>query len=126
VSSAVFTPARCSPWPKGPAKELLYAVVEMKRQNLRWASAGVVPRIASPMALTFGVDTDQDMIRGVIITCRPDSDSRGPSWLTFLGYSGQFVELRCGQPNCACHRDVTQRDGPYFEWTYKVKAKPST
>ena len=31
--------------------------------------------------------------------------------------------MKCGQPNCACHRDPAQRHGPYFEWTYKVKGK---
>ena len=31
--------------------------------------------------------------------------------------------MKCGQPNCACHRDPHQRHGPYFEWTYKVKGK---
>jgi hypothetical protein len=31
--------------------------------------------------------------------------------------------MKCGQPNCACHRDATQRHGPYFEWTYKVHGK---
>ena len=31
--------------------------------------------------------------------------------------------MKCGQPNCVCHRDATQRHGPYFEWTYKVKGK---
>ena len=31
--------------------------------------------------------------------------------------------MKCGQPSCACHQDVTQRHGPYFEWTYKVKGK---
>ena len=31
--------------------------------------------------------------------------------------------MKCGQPNCACHRDASQRHGPYFEWTYKVKGK---
>ena len=31
--------------------------------------------------------------------------------------------MKCGQPNCACQRDATQRHGPYFEWTYKVKGK---
>src|SRR5260370_42247763 len=29
--------------------------------------------------------------------------------------------MKCGQPNCACHRDPSQRHGPYFEWTYKVQ-----
>ena len=31
--------------------------------------------------------------------------------------------MKCGQPYCACHRDPSQRHGPYFEWTYKLKGK---
>jgi len=31
--------------------------------------------------------------------------------------------MKCGQPTCACQRDASQRHGPYFEWTYKVKGK---
>jgi hypothetical protein len=31
--------------------------------------------------------------------------------------------MKCGQPQCACHRDPAQRHGPYFEWTYKVNGK---
>jgi type II secretory pathway component PulJ len=31
--------------------------------------------------------------------------------------------MKCGHPNCACHRDASLRHGPYFEWTYKVKGK---
>lgn len=31
--------------------------------------------------------------------------------------------MKCGHPNCACHRDPSLRHGPYFEWTYKVKGK---
>ena len=31
--------------------------------------------------------------------------------------------MKCGQPTCACQRDVSQRHGPYFQWTYKVKGK---
>ncbi len=31
--------------------------------------------------------------------------------------------MKCGQPQCACHRDPTKRHGPYFEWTYKAKGK---
>jgi hypothetical protein len=27
--------------------------------------------------------------------------------------------MKCGQPQCACHRDPAKRHGPYFEWTYK-------
>lgn len=31
--------------------------------------------------------------------------------------------MKCGRPQCACHRDPAQRHGPYFEWTYKVAGK---
>jgi type II secretory pathway component PulJ len=31
--------------------------------------------------------------------------------------------MKCGHPQCACHRDTAQRHGPYFEWTYKVNGK---
>ena len=31
--------------------------------------------------------------------------------------------MKCGHPTCACHRDASQRHGPYFEWTYKVNGK---
>ena len=31
--------------------------------------------------------------------------------------------MKCGRPNCACHRDPAQRHGPYFEWTYKAAGK---
>ena len=31
--------------------------------------------------------------------------------------------MKCGQPQCACHRDAAKRHGPYYEWTYKAKGK---
>src|ERR1035438_1841802 len=31
--------------------------------------------------------------------------------------------LKCGRPQCACHRDPAARHGPYFEWTYKAAGK---
>ena len=31
--------------------------------------------------------------------------------------------MKCGHPQCACHRDPSKRHGPYFEWTYKVAGK---
>jgi hypothetical protein len=31
--------------------------------------------------------------------------------------------MKCGQPQCACHRDLSKRHGPYFEWTYKANGK---
>src|SRR5208283_4650174 len=31
--------------------------------------------------------------------------------------------MKCGHPQCPCHRDPAKRHGPYFEWTYKAKGK---
>src|SRR6516162_6351758 len=77
--------ARCDgrPGPKGPNPELIGAVVAMKRRN---PSRGC-PHIAQQIALAFGVEIDKDVVRR-ILSChyRPESDSAGPSWLTFLGH----------------------------------------
>jgi hypothetical protein len=42
------------PGAKGPPKELIDAVVEMKRRNPTWGC----PRIAQQITLAFGVDID--------------------------------------------------------------------
>jgi len=31
--------------------------------------------------------------------------------------------MKCGNKQCACHRDPAKRHGPYFECTYKVQNK---
>ena len=31
--------------------------------------------------------------------------------------------LPCGTPSCRCHSDPSQRHGPYWQWTSKVKGK---
>lgn len=72
----------CRPGPKGPAKELIDAVVGMKRRNPSWGC----PRIAQQITLAFGVDIDKDVVRRILGKhYRPESGSGGPSWLTFLG-----------------------------------------
>src|SRR5215467_3446751 len=69
------------PGPKGPTKELIDAVVEMKRRNLTWGCK----RIAQQVALAFGVDIDKDVARRILgIHFQPEAGSGGPSWLTFI------------------------------------------
>jgi len=76
-------PRRRRPGPKGPNKELIDAVVEMKRRNPNWGC----PRIAQQITLAFGVEIDKDVVRrNLSLYYRPESDSEGPSWLTFLGH----------------------------------------
>src|SRR5262249_3263734 len=73
---------RRSPGPKGPTKELIDAVVAMKRRNPSWGC----PRIAEQISLAFSVDIDKDVVRRILGKhFRPESGSGGPSWLTFLG-----------------------------------------
>jgi hypothetical protein len=69
------------PGPKGPAQELIDAVVEMKRRNPTWGC----PRIAQQITLAFGVDIDKDVVRRILGKhYGQESGSDGPSWLTFL------------------------------------------
>ena len=71
------------PGPKGPDKALIDAVVEMKRRNPSWGC----PRIAQQIALAFGVKIDKDVVHRILgVHYRPEPDSAGPSWLTFLGH----------------------------------------
>jgi putative transposase len=72
------------PGPKGPTKELIDTVVEMKRRNPIWGC----PRIAEQIALAFGIEIDKDVVRRILsVHYRPKSDSGGPSWLTFIGHT---------------------------------------
>lgn len=79
----LFSPKRKKrPGPKGPSRELIDAVVEMKRRNPNWGC----PRIAQQISLAFGVEIDKDVVRRILsVHYKPESDSAGPSWLTFLG-----------------------------------------
>ena len=80
----LFSPKRRRTGPKGPAKALVAAIVEMKRRNPTWGC----PRIAQQIALAFAVDIDKDVVRRVLAThYRPDPGGSGPSWLTFLGHA---------------------------------------
>jgi transposase InsO family protein len=72
------------PGPNGPSKELIDAIVDTKRRNPAWGC----PRIAQQIALAFGIPMDKDIVRRVLAShYKPDPDSCGPSWLTFLGHT---------------------------------------
>jgi putative transposase len=58
----LFSPERRRrPGPKGPKKDLIDAVVAMKRRNPGWGC----PRIAQQIALAFAVEIDKDVVRRV-------------------------------------------------------------
>jgi putative transposase len=73
---------RRQPGPKGPSRELIAAIVELKRRNPRFGCV----HIAQQSSHTFGVNIDKDVVRRVLAKhYRPDSGTDGPSWLTFIG-----------------------------------------
>jgi putative transposase len=75
---------RHRPGPKGPKKDLIDAVVAMKRRNPRWGC----PRIAQQISLAFGAQIDKDVVRRLLsVHYRPESGSGRPCWLTFLGHT---------------------------------------
>src|ERR1039458_6610322 len=74
---------RGRPGPKGPTKELIEAVVQMKQRNPTWGC----PRIAQQIALAFDIPIDKDVVRKILAShYRPEQASGGPSWLTFIGH----------------------------------------
>jgi len=72
------------PGPKGPSKEVISAIVEMKQRNPRYGC----PRIAQQINLAFGLDLDKDTVRRILaVHCKPNTCNGGPSWLTTLGHT---------------------------------------
>ena len=70
--------------PKGPSREVINAIVAMKRRNPRYGC----PRIAQQINLAFGLDLDKDTVRRVLaVHYKPDPGNHGPSWLTTIGHA---------------------------------------
>src|SRR5271167_3881928 len=74
--------SRRRPGPKGPAAELIAAIVEMKSRNPNFGHL----RIAQQISHAFGVELDKDVVRRVLAKhYRPrTTGTDGPSWLAFL------------------------------------------
>ena len=72
------------PGPKGPSREVVAAVVEMKQRNPTWGC----PRIAQQIALAFGIPMNKDVVRRILaVRYHPQPDAAGPSWLMVLGHA---------------------------------------
>jgi putative transposase len=80
----VFSPsARKKPGPKGPGKEVIAAVVEMKQRNPTWGS----PQIAQQIAWAFNIPINKDVVRRILaVHYHPGANCSGPSWLSFIGH----------------------------------------
>jgi hypothetical protein len=72
------------PGPRGPSREVIAAVVDMKRRNPSWGC----PRIARQITLAFGIPMNKDVVRRILaVRYHPQPDAAGPSWLTVLGHA---------------------------------------
>jgi putative transposase len=72
------------PGPKGPSRDVVAAVVDMKRRNPTWGC----PRIAQQIALAFGIPINKDVVQRILaVRSQPRPDSAGPSWLAVLGHA---------------------------------------
>ena len=81
----LFSPKqRTKPGPKGPAADLIRAVIEMKKRNSTWGC----PQIADQINLAFGTSINKDVVRRILaLHYQPAPNADGPSWLTFLGHT---------------------------------------
>jgi putative transposase len=69
------------PGPKGPSKELIAAILEIKRLNPRFGC----PRIAQQISHAFGLEIDKDVVRRILANHPPPkSGGNGPSWLSAI------------------------------------------
>jgi putative transposase len=74
---------RRKPGPKGPAPELIAAIVQMKHRNPGFGCL----RIAQQISHALGIEIDKDVVRRVLAKhYRPEPGSDGPSLLTFIGH----------------------------------------
>src|SRR5208283_1195687 len=70
------------PGPKGPSRELIAAVVEMKRRNPRMGCR----KIAEQISTAFGLEINKDVVRRILIQYyQPAPGGAGPSWLSVIG-----------------------------------------
>ena len=81
----LYSPSkRRRPGPRGPSKELIDAVIEMKRRNPRFGCRKIAEQISS----AFGIAINKDVVRRILIQhSRPVPSDDGPSWLTVIGHA---------------------------------------
>ena len=70
-----------TPGPKGPSREFIELVLEMKRRN---PTFGCV-EIAEQLTKTFAFPLNKDVVRRILVTYYRQERGNGLSWLSFLG-----------------------------------------
>ena len=102
---------RRKPGPKGPAAELIAAIVEMKRRNPKFGCV----RIAQQITHAFGIEIDKDLVRRVLAKHYHPGNSR----------AGSHPELRPPQDSPIVTRAVIQLMNE-LNWTRAVGWKTSS
>src|SRR5262249_48925662 len=104
--------------PKGPPKEFIEAIVEMKRRN---PSRGC-PRIAQQITLAFDVSINKDVVRRILAAhYHPSADSSGPSWLTYIGHAKDSLRsLDLFRIHNVANTLGSRRHGPIHTTHYRV------
>ena len=75
---------RRRPGPKGPSRELIDAVVEMKRPNPYFGCRKIAEQIFS----AFGIAIKKDVVRRILVRhYPPEPDGGGPSWPAAIRYA---------------------------------------
>jgi putative transposase len=75
---------RGPPGPKGPSKEPIAAVVDMKRRNPKFGCL----KIAQQISYAFGLEVNKDVVRRILEKHHvPSSNGDGPSWLTAIAHA---------------------------------------
>ena len=75
---------RNRPGPKGPSKQLIVAIIEMKRRNPRFGCR----KIAEHISRAFAILINKDVVRRILIQhYRPEAGGDGPSWLSVIGHA---------------------------------------
>ncbi len=71
------------PGPKGPRKQLIKIIIEIKQRNPHYGC----PKIALLISKRFGIEINKDVVRRILMmyyTPEPNNNN-GPSWLSFIG-----------------------------------------
>ena len=81
----LYTPRkRGRPGPKGPSKDLINAVLGMKRRNPYFGCR----KIAEQLSSAFGIELNKDVVRRILLRpYRPILGGGGFSWLAALGHA---------------------------------------
>ena len=71
------------PGPKGPSRDVINAIVEIKHRNPRFGCH----RTAQQINLAFGLDLNKDTVWRILAAHYKPEPGGGPSWLTALGHA---------------------------------------